>query len=128
MDVRKIVVQVEETLAERDRPVENASRKVVAAAVVRNPLAGTFTGDLSELEVLGAEVAALLAERALARSAPTCRGERVRQGCDRRTRRGARARGGDPAPALRRTGARRGRRRRGDHPVHEEGRAAPARR
>ncbi len=66
MDVRKIVVQVEETREERGVPVDGEAKKVVAAAVVRNPLAGTFTEDLSELEALGGDVAALLAERALA--------------------------------------------------------------
>lgn len=40
--------------------------KVVAAAVVRNPLAGVFTEDLAELETLGADVAELLAPRAAA--------------------------------------------------------------
>ena len=39
--------------------------KVVAAAVIANPLAGTFNEDLSALEAIGAEVAALLVEEAL---------------------------------------------------------------
>lgn len=66
MQVRKIVVQVEETLADVGGAIEPATRKVVAAAVVRNPLAGGFAEDLAELEALGAEVAALLADRAVA--------------------------------------------------------------
>jgi hypothetical protein len=66
VDVRKIVVQVEETMSEAGREVRRPSVKVVAAAVVRNPLAGGFTEDLAELEALGAEVATLLAERAVA--------------------------------------------------------------
>ncbi len=66
MEIRKVVAQVEETLAERDRTVALPKRKVVVAAVVRNPAAGAYTDDLAELEALGAEVAALLAERATA--------------------------------------------------------------
>lgn len=66
MEVRKVVVQVEETLAEAGRPARGRSAKVVAAAVVRNPLAGGYVADLDELEALGAEVAELLASRAVA--------------------------------------------------------------
>lgn len=66
MEVRKLVVQVEETLAEAGRPARQPSVKVVAAAVVRNPLAGGYVEGLAPLEALGAEVAALLAERAVA--------------------------------------------------------------
>lgn len=66
MDVRKIVVQVEETLADGGRAVAHSAWKVVAAAVVRNPLSGRYMADLTELEALGAEVAALLATRAVA--------------------------------------------------------------
>ncbi len=67
MDVRKVIVQVEETLAESGRPARpHSTVKVIAAAVVRNPLAGGFHEDLAELEALGAEVAQLLARRAVA--------------------------------------------------------------
>jgi hypothetical protein len=40
--------------------------KVVAAAVVENPHAGVYVEDLSVLEAIGAEVATLLVEKALA--------------------------------------------------------------
>lgn len=66
MEVRKVVVQVEETLAEAGHPPGRPSAKVVAAAVVRNPLAGGYVENLEPLEALGAEVAALLAEHAVA--------------------------------------------------------------
>jgi hypothetical protein len=66
MDVRKVVVQVEETLTEAEREARSPSVKAVAAAVVRNPLAGEYVEDLRELEALGADVAALLADRAVA--------------------------------------------------------------
>ena len=66
MEIRKVVVQVEETWSAAGRPVSPPTRKVVAAAVVRNPLAGGYTQDLSELETLGAELSALLAHHAVA--------------------------------------------------------------
>ncbi len=65
LDVRKVVIQVEETRRELDQPVEPPARKVVAAAVIRNPYAGRFVEDLSPLYELGAEVAELLAARAV---------------------------------------------------------------
>jgi len=66
MNVRKVVVRLEETLEEAGHPARRPSLKVVAAAVVANPLAGGYVEDLSELETLGVEVAALLADRASA--------------------------------------------------------------
>jgi len=65
VEVRKIVVQVEETLREAGRVVDPPTRKAVAAAVVANPLAGRYESDLDELEALGAEVGGLLARRAV---------------------------------------------------------------
>jgi hypothetical protein len=70
VDVRKVVVQVEETLGEAGRPVSPPNVKAVAAAVVTNPLSGGYTESLAELEALGAEVASLLAERAVAALGP----------------------------------------------------------
>jgi hypothetical protein len=70
VEIRKVVSQIEETLAERERPVATARTKVVVAAVVRNPAAGGYHDDLGELEALGAEVAAVLAERAVAALGP----------------------------------------------------------
>lgn len=66
LDVRRIVVQVEETWREMDRAIAPRPRKVVAAAVIRNPYAGKYVEDLAPLYDLGADVAALLAERAVA--------------------------------------------------------------
>jgi hypothetical protein len=65
LDVRKVVVQVEETHREAGQPVAPATRKVVAAAVVRNPYAGRFVEDLTPLYELGAEIAELLADQAV---------------------------------------------------------------
>jgi hypothetical protein len=66
LDVRKLVVSVEEVRREAGRPVDPPSRKVVAAAVIANPCAGRYVEDLAELLAIGAEVGALLADRALA--------------------------------------------------------------
>lgn len=66
MEIRKLVVTMEETRSSGGRGLASPVRKVVAAAAVRNPLAGRYEDDLAELEALGAEVAGLLAERALA--------------------------------------------------------------
>ncbi len=66
MDVRKIVVQLVETRRSGDREVAPPTRVVVAAAVVRNPLAGPWVEDLAPLEAMGAELAAELAGRAVA--------------------------------------------------------------
>jgi hypothetical protein len=66
MKIRKIVVQVEETLREADRTVQRPSRKAVAAAVIDNPYAGRYVEDLRPFYELGAEVSQVLVERALA--------------------------------------------------------------
>jgi hypothetical protein len=65
MQVRKIIVQREETRREGARAVAPPTVKVVAAAVLANPLSGATTDDLGVLEEMGAEVAALLVEEAL---------------------------------------------------------------
>jgi len=65
MQVRKVIVQREETRREGGRDLAAPTVKVVAAAVVANPLAGVASDDLGVLEELGAEVAALLVDEAL---------------------------------------------------------------
>jgi hypothetical protein len=64
-EIRKLVVQVEETRRDAGRAVDPPACKVVAAAVVTNPFAGTYADDLSPLYELGAEVSELLAARAV---------------------------------------------------------------
>ena len=66
MEIRKIVVTVEETHREMDRPVSPLSRKAVAMAVIANPCADAFHEDLSELIDCGRELGALLGQRAVA--------------------------------------------------------------
>lgn len=65
LSIRKIVVQLEETQIEFGKVVDPASRKVTVAAVINNPYAGSYNDDLSPLYNVGAEVAAILTERAL---------------------------------------------------------------
>jgi hypothetical protein len=64
--IRKIVTVVEETRVEGGRKVEPPTRRAAAIAVVRNPFAGTYAEDLSELMEVGEELGGLLAERAVA--------------------------------------------------------------
>lgn len=63
LDIRKIVVQLEETMKEMEIPVSPACRKVTVAAVIKNPFAGKYVEDLAALYDLGREVGGLLAER-----------------------------------------------------------------
>jgi hypothetical protein len=63
--VRKLVVQLEETTRDAGRQVDPPTRKVVAGAVIANPYAGRYVEDLAPLYDLGAEVAAILATRAV---------------------------------------------------------------
>ena len=66
MDIRTVVVSLVEVHLEGGTSVSPPTRKVVAAAAVRNPLAGQpLVADLSELEALGADVAGYLVHRAL---------------------------------------------------------------
>ena len=64
--IRTMSVQLTETHREAGVAVMPPTRKVVAAAVIENPHAdGRLHVDLSDLEAVGAEVAAVLVTRAL---------------------------------------------------------------
>jgi hypothetical protein len=63
LQLRKLVVQLEEIHAEMGLAVDPPSRKVVVAAVIENPYAGRYVEDLSPLYDLGAEVGDLIARR-----------------------------------------------------------------
>lgn len=63
LKIRKVVVQLEEISEEMDKEVNPPSKKVTVAAVINNPLAGTFVEDLEVLYDLGAEISGILAER-----------------------------------------------------------------
>ena len=66
MEIRKIVTIVEETRREAGRDVAPPVRRAAAVAVIRNPFAGRYVEDLTELMDAGAELGALLGERAVA--------------------------------------------------------------
>jgi len=66
METRLIVTAIHETCAEAGAPLELPTTIVTATAVIANPVAGRgLVQDLSELESIGAEVAAVLVERAV---------------------------------------------------------------
>jgi hypothetical protein len=66
MNIRKLIVVVEETRREGDRDVNPPTRKAAAVAVIANPFAGRYQEDLSELITIGEELGALLGQRAVA--------------------------------------------------------------
>ena len=65
VDIRTIHVSVEETLTEMGQRIVPPTRKAVAVAVIRNPYAGAFHQDLSELIEIGEELGALLGRRCI---------------------------------------------------------------
>ena len=65
-DIRKIVVTVEETRREMGEAVSPATRKAVAAAVIKNPFAGLYAENLEDLMAIGEELGGLLGEKAVA--------------------------------------------------------------
>ncbi|HBC92829.1 MAG TPA: peptide synthetase [Pelotomaculum sp.] len=65
MEIRKIVAVVEETHKDGEKEVARPIRKAAAIAVIKNPFAGRYVEDLTELMVVGEQLGALLAERAV---------------------------------------------------------------
>lgn len=66
LQIRSITIVLQEVHREAGVPVDPPTQKVIAAATVSNPLAGQpLAEDLAALEHLGAEVSAVLAQRAL---------------------------------------------------------------
>lgn len=63
---RKFITRVEETHTEAGQELPVPTRKAVAAVVVDNPFAGSYTQDLSPLFDLGEELGQLLGDRAVA--------------------------------------------------------------
>lgn len=64
VNVRKLVMVVEEILTDGGRPAKRVVRKVAAVAVIENPFAGRFVEDLTPLGDAGEELGALLAKKA----------------------------------------------------------------
>jgi hypothetical protein len=65
-EIRKLVMIVEETRSEGGRPVDPPTRRAAALAVIRNPFAGRWQEDLSDLIAVGEELGGLLTEKAVA--------------------------------------------------------------
>ena len=63
--IRKILTCVEETHQEVGKSISPPTRKSVAAAVIENPFAGKFEENLAGLMEIGAELGALLGEKAV---------------------------------------------------------------
>lgn len=66
LDIRKIVTYSEDVRSEGGRPLGTPIRRAVVAAVVRNPFAGTFVEDLTELAEAGATLSTELSPLAVA--------------------------------------------------------------
>ncbi|MBX9458775.1 MAG: amino acid synthesis family protein [Rhizobium sp.] len=62
-EIRKIVVFIEETRSEMGQAVSPPTRKAAAVAVIRNPFAGRYEADLTDLMDIGAELGGLLGRR-----------------------------------------------------------------
>ena len=65
-DIRKIVVQLDETYKDMGKSVSTRKIKVAVAAVIRNPLAGQYHEDLEIIRELGKNIGGILAERGVA--------------------------------------------------------------
>ncbi|MEI7449638.1 MAG: amino acid synthesis family protein [Desulfomonile sp.] len=65
MEIRKLITVIEETLIEMDRKVEPPSRKAAAIAVIKNPFAGRYVDDLTELMDIGEELGGTLGKKCL---------------------------------------------------------------
>ncbi|MFM7344619.1 MAG: amino acid synthesis family protein [Tagaea sp.] len=63
--IRKLVVQIEETRSEMGRAVNPPVRRAAAIAVIANPFAGRYVEDLEELMAIGEELGDLLGRKAV---------------------------------------------------------------
>ena len=64
-NIRKLVVQVDETRQEMGRRVEPPTRRAVAIAVIENPYAGRYSENLDQLIAIGEELGGLLGQKAV---------------------------------------------------------------
>lgn len=61
--IRKLVVQVDETMIEMGRAVQPPTRRALAMAVIENPCAGRYVEALDDLIAIGEELGGLLGKR-----------------------------------------------------------------
>lgn len=64
-NIRKLVIQVDETRKEMGQDIDPPTRRAVAIAVIENPYAGRFSENLDELIAIGEELGALLGQKAV---------------------------------------------------------------
>ncbi|WP_395318874.1 amino acid synthesis family protein [Variovorax sp. UC74_104] len=64
-NIRKLVVQVDETRKEMGQDITPPTRRAVAIAVIENPYAGRYSENLDELIAIGEELGALLGQKAV---------------------------------------------------------------
>jgi hypothetical protein len=64
-NIRKLVVQIDETRKEMGKAIEPPTRRAVAIAVIENPYAGRYSESLDELIAIGEELGALLGQKAV---------------------------------------------------------------
>ncbi len=62
-NIRKLIVQVDETRIEMGRAVEPPTRRAVAIAVIANPYAGRYAEQLDALIAIGEELGGLLGDK-----------------------------------------------------------------
>ena len=60
VNIRKLIVQVEQTRTEMGRPVDPPTRKALAIAVIENPCAGRYVENLDALVAIGEALGGLL--------------------------------------------------------------------
>jgi hypothetical protein len=65
LQIRRVIVQVDEIHYEMGKQVAPPSRKAIAAAAIANPYAGKFVDDLEPMYDLGAEIGGYLARKAV---------------------------------------------------------------
>ena len=64
-NIRKLVIQVDETRQEMGQDITPPTRRAVAIAVIENPYAGRYSENLDELIAIGEELGALLGQKAV---------------------------------------------------------------
>ena len=65
-EIRKLIVQVDETRLEMGRPVTPPVRRALAMAVITNPFAGRYEDNLDALIAIGEELGGLLGDKCVA--------------------------------------------------------------
>jgi len=63
VNIRKLIVQVDETHQEMGKTIDPPTRRAVAIAVIANPYAGRYSESLDELIAIGEELGALLGQK-----------------------------------------------------------------